>query len=156
MAALVQKLQEIDFKRNKSQPKWKLGKVYEQTVDRKEIQMAHNYMKIFLNYIHNKRMQLKTMKYHFHPLLLLSCFSRVRLLATPWTADHQAPPSMGTRLAKIQKFDHILYWQFWGNRHSHTAGGCINWYNSYRRHRSSAAAIPPSESILQKSLHRWE
>ena len=27
-------------------------------------------------------------------LLLLSCFSRVRLLATPWTAAHQAPPSM--------------------------------------------------------------
>ena len=27
--------------------------------------------------------------------LLLSCFSRVQLLATPWTAAHQAPPSMG-------------------------------------------------------------
>ena len=29
------------------------------------------------------------------PLLLLSRFSRVRLLATPWTAAYQAPPSMG-------------------------------------------------------------
>ena len=28
-------------------------------------------------------------------LLLLNCFSRVRLLATPWTAAYQAPPSMG-------------------------------------------------------------
>ena len=28
-------------------------------------------------------------------LLLLSHFSRVWLLATPWTAAHQAPPSMG-------------------------------------------------------------
>ena len=28
-------------------------------------------------------------------LLLLSRFSRVRLFATPWTAAHQAPPSMG-------------------------------------------------------------
>ena len=28
-------------------------------------------------------------------LLLLSRFSRVRLLATPWTAAHQGPPSMG-------------------------------------------------------------
>ena len=28
-------------------------------------------------------------------LLLLSHFSRVRLLATPWSAAHQAPPSMG-------------------------------------------------------------
>ena len=28
-------------------------------------------------------------------LLLLNRFSRVRLLATPWTAAYQAPPSMG-------------------------------------------------------------
>ena len=28
-------------------------------------------------------------------LLLLSCFSRVRLCVTPWTAAHQAPPSLG-------------------------------------------------------------
>ena len=28
-------------------------------------------------------------------LLLLSCFSRVQLCATPWTAAYQAPPSMG-------------------------------------------------------------
>ena len=28
-------------------------------------------------------------------LLLLSRFSHVRLLATPWTAAYQAPPSMG-------------------------------------------------------------
>ena len=28
-------------------------------------------------------------------LLLLSHFSRVRLLATPWTAAHQAPLSLG-------------------------------------------------------------
>ena len=30
-----------------------------------------------------------------HQLLLLSRFSRVRLCATPWTAAHQAPPSLG-------------------------------------------------------------
>ena len=29
-------------------------------------------------------------------LLLLSHFSRVRLCATPWTAAHQAPQSMGS------------------------------------------------------------
>ena len=28
-------------------------------------------------------------------LLLLSCFSRARLLVTPWTEAYQAPPSMG-------------------------------------------------------------
>ena len=33
-------------------------------------------------------------KYHML-LLLLSCFSRVRLCATPETAAHQAPPSLG-------------------------------------------------------------
>ena len=27
--------------------------------------------------------------------LLLSCFSHVRLLATPWTAIYQSPPPMG-------------------------------------------------------------
>ena len=32
---------------------------------------------------------------HFKLLLLLSRFSRVRLCATPWTAAHQAPLSMG-------------------------------------------------------------
>ena len=30
------------------------------------------------------------------PLLLLSRFSHVRLCATPQTATHQAPPSLGT------------------------------------------------------------
>ena len=28
-------------------------------------------------------------------LLLLSCFSHVQLCVTPWTAAHQAPPSLG-------------------------------------------------------------
>ena len=33
---------------------------------------------------------------HSRPLLLLlSCFSRVRLCVTPQTAAHQAPPSVG-------------------------------------------------------------
>ena len=38
-------------------------------------------------------------KYQYHTisplLLLLSCFSRVRLCVTPQTAAHQAPPSLG-------------------------------------------------------------
>ena len=32
---------------------------------------------------------------HSMLLLLLSRFRRVRLCATPWTAAHQAPPSLG-------------------------------------------------------------
>ena len=35
-------------------------------------------------------------------LLLLSCFSHARLLATPWTAAHQAPLSM--------RFSRVKYW----------------------------------------------
>ena len=37
----------------------------------------------------------KCTKYKLLLLLLLSCFSRVRLCATPETAAHQAPPSLG-------------------------------------------------------------
>ena len=33
--------------------------------------------------------------YYIALLLLLSCFSRVRLCGTQWTAAHQAPPSLG-------------------------------------------------------------
>ena len=37
----------------------------------------------------------KTHIYTYMLLLLLSCFSRVQLCATPQTAAHQAPPSLG-------------------------------------------------------------
>ena len=37
----------------------------------------------------------KHLSHSFLLLLLLSRFSHVRLLATPWTAAHQAPPSLG-------------------------------------------------------------
>ena len=38
---------------------------------------------------------LSTTCYSSSTGLLLSCFSHVRLCATPWTAAYQAPPSMG-------------------------------------------------------------
>ena len=38
---------------------------------------------------------LATLPFQTLLLLLLSRFSRVRLLATPWTVAHQGPPSMG-------------------------------------------------------------
>ena len=34
-------------------------------------------------------------------VLVLSCFSRVRLFATPWTTACQAPLSMGILLTRI-------------------------------------------------------
>ena len=36
-----------------------------------------------------------SIRYPIYPLLLLSHFSRVQLFVTPWTATHQAPPSLG-------------------------------------------------------------
>ena len=42
-------------------------------------------------------------------LLLLSRFSRVRLLATPWTAAYQAPPSMGFFQARVLEWGAIAF-----------------------------------------------
>ena len=42
-------------------------------------------------------------------LLLLSRFSRVRLCATPWTAAHQAPPSMGFFQARVLEWGAIAF-----------------------------------------------
>ena len=51
-------------------------------------------------YTHTQSYKAAIMKLCLFPflcgkLLLLSCFSRVQLLVTPWTAAHQAPASMG-------------------------------------------------------------
>ena len=40
-------------------------------------------------------------------LLLLSCFSRVRLCATPQTAAHQAPPSLG--FSRLEHWSGLLF-----------------------------------------------
>ena len=50
---------------------------------------------LFLFYVHRPFPGNSTRILISMLLLLLSCFSCVRLLATPWTAAHQAPPSMG-------------------------------------------------------------
>ena len=42
-------------------------------------------------------------------LLLLSCFSRVRLFETPWTAAHQAPPSMGFFQARVLEWGALAF-----------------------------------------------
>ena len=42
-------------------------------------------------------------------LLLLRCFSRVRLLVTPWTAAYQAPPSMGFFQARVLEWGAIAF-----------------------------------------------
>ena len=50
---------------------------------------------LFLFYVHRPFPGNSTRILISMLLLLLSCFSCVQLLATPWTAAHQAPPSMG-------------------------------------------------------------
>ena len=42
-----------------------------------------------------RAVEKQTLKHTSELLLLLSCFSRVWLFVTPWTAAHQAPPPMG-------------------------------------------------------------
>ena len=42
-------------------------------------------------------------------LLLLSRFSRVRLLSTPWTAAHQAPPVHGIFQARVLEWGAIAF-----------------------------------------------
>ena len=51
-----------------------------------------------------------TLKSKLLLLLLLSHFSCVRLLPTPWTAAHQAPPYMGfSRQDKLKTFRSTTY-----------------------------------------------
>ena len=45
-------------------------------------------------------------------LLLLSRFSRVGLLATPWTVAHQAPPSMGFFQARVLEWGVIAFSEY--------------------------------------------
>ena len=42
-------------------------------------------------------------------LLLLSCFSHVRLCVTPWTAAHQAPPSMRFSRPRVLEWGAIAF-----------------------------------------------
>ena len=43
------------------------------------------------------------------PLLLLSRFSRVRLLVTPWTAAHQGPSIHGICQARVLEWGAIAF-----------------------------------------------
>ena len=56
----------------------------------------------FITFLKETLFPLAVILHFLHPpilavllLLLLSCFSRVQLCATPETAAHQAPPSLG-------------------------------------------------------------
>ena len=68
------------------------------SLDKKRISWRCNIVMRIQVYVKKKRNYYPL---QIHPLqnslllLLLSHFSRVRLCATPWTAAHQAPPSLG-------------------------------------------------------------
>ena len=61
--------------------------------------LSHNHH--YLSYLSCRTWCAKTcievysLSLHVHKVLLLSHFSCVRLCATPWTAAHEAPPSLG-------------------------------------------------------------
>ena len=55
------------------------------------VNVADTFCPLVLFLIYTKRNKVKSILL----LLLLSCFSCVRLCATPWTAAYQAPPFMG-------------------------------------------------------------
>ena len=44
----------------------------------------------------------EVVRHHLHPIVKVKLLSRLRLLVTPWTAAHQAPPSM--------RFSRQEYW----------------------------------------------
>ena len=57
-------------------------------------------------------------------LLLLSCFSRVRLCSTPQTAAHQAPPSLGFSRQEHWSGLHFLLQCMKGKRESEVTQSC--------------------------------
>ena len=75
-------------------------------------------------------------------LLLLSHFSRVRLCATPWTAAHQAPPSMG-----------FSRQEYWSGAHgpylinAQNACACQAWCLAYCRCSIDVSSPPPGCSL---------
>ena len=67
------------------------------------------YNSITQNQINTINKRAEDLKRHFSKehmlLLLLSCFSHVQLCATPYTAAHQAPPSLGfSRQEHLSKY----------------------------------------------------
>ena len=110
-------------------------------------------------------------------LLLLSRFSRLRLSATPWTAAHQAPPSMG--------FSKQEYWsgapspspeQWWLTSNHHSSlfvllqslylSKCygISWSShgtKHQSHLSSSSSLScrrkwqPTPVLLSRKFHGW-
>ena len=73
-------------------------------------------------------------------LLLLSHFSRVRLLATPWTAAHQAPPSMG--------FSRQAYWSGGPLPSTLKPLVCCICYAAAANRSASSLKRPPTPSSL--------
>ena len=83
-------------------------------------------------------------------LLLLSRFSRVRLCATPWTAVHQAPPSLGFSRQENGVGYHFLLQCMKVKSESEVAQSCPTLY--------PMDCSPPGSSvhgIFQASVAEW-
>ena len=72
-------------------------------------------------------------------LLLLSCFSRIRLCATPETAAHQAPPSLG-----LSKQEHWSGLPFPSPRHESEKG---KWSRSVMSDSSQPHGLQPTRLL---------
>ena len=63
--------------------------------NRKDVQMVNRCSKRYSTSLVIRETQTTTMRYHFTLAAAAKSLSRVRLLATPWSAAYQAPLSMG-------------------------------------------------------------
>ena len=83
-------------------------------------------------------------------LLLLSCFSRIQLFATPWTAVYQAPPSMG--------FSRQEYWSgvpLPSPRKDSKVGAYVMWLRGNQEASVAGAEWIRGGVIGDKGFHWW-
>ena len=88
---------------------------------------------------------------HIHMLLLLICFSRVRLCATPQTAAHQAPLSLGFSSKNIGVGCHFLLQCMKVKSESEVAQSCLTLSDSM----DCSPAGSSVHGIFQATVLEW-
>ena len=100
-----------------------------------------------LKTLYNHTLEIKKKKNSISGLLLLSCFSRVWLCATPQTAAHQAPPSLGfSRQEHWSGFSlNLGFFEHW----LENPLGLAQWHGD--RSNSSSVVTDPANYTLRKA-----